>query len=122
VLLLVNYRPEYTHGWYGKTYYRQLRIDPLPIESAADLLGAVLGDHTSLEPLRRLLIERTEGNPLFLEESVRTFVETVADDPVLLALGSRIRERAARIKIPRRLRASRGRSPGRSRGLLHHPR
>jgi class 3 adenylate cyclase len=30
VLLLVNYRPEYGHRWTGKTYYRQLRIDPLP--------------------------------------------------------------------------------------------
>jgi len=31
-LLLVNYRPEYHHAWGGKTYYRQLRIDPLPEE------------------------------------------------------------------------------------------
>src|SRR3989454_526080 len=30
LLLLVNYRPEYSHAWGGKTYYRQLRIDPLP--------------------------------------------------------------------------------------------
>jgi hypothetical protein len=30
ILLAVNYRPEYRHGWGGKTFYRQLRIDPLP--------------------------------------------------------------------------------------------
>ena len=36
LLLLVNYRPEYQHAWGGKTYYRQLRIDPLPPESAED--------------------------------------------------------------------------------------
>src|SRR5207248_10633163 len=30
VLLLVNYRPEYQHGWGNKTYYTQLRLDPLP--------------------------------------------------------------------------------------------
>ena len=76
LLLLVSYRPEYQHGWAGKTYYRQLRIDPLPPESAADLLAGLLGRHPSLEPLKRLLTERTEGNPLFLEESVRTLVET----------------------------------------------
>src|SRR5262245_43975259 len=40
VLLLVNFRPEYSHGWGGKTYYRQLRIDPLPPESAEELLDA----------------------------------------------------------------------------------
>ncbi len=76
LLLLVNYRPEYTHGWSGKSYYRQLRIDPLAPQSADELLGALLGDDPSVGPLKPLLIERTEGNPFFLEESVRTLVET----------------------------------------------
>jgi class 3 adenylate cyclase len=43
ILLLVNYRPEYQHGWGSKTYYSQLRIDPLPPESAGELLQALLG-------------------------------------------------------------------------------
>jgi predicted ATPase len=78
VLLLVNYRPEYQHGWGSKTYYTQLRLDPLPPESAEAFLQALLGDDPSLVPLKQLLIERTEGNPFFLEESVRTMVETQA--------------------------------------------
>ena len=78
ILLAVNYRPEYRHGGANKTYYRQLRIDPLAPESADDLLDALLGDDASVQPLKPLLIERTEGNPLFLEESVRTLVETGA--------------------------------------------
>jgi class 3 adenylate cyclase/tetratricopeptide (TPR) repeat protein len=76
LLLLVNYRPEYQHGWGSKTYYTQLRLDPLPPASADALLQALLGDAPSLAPLTRLLIARTEGNPFFLEESVRTLVET----------------------------------------------
>jgi class 3 adenylate cyclase/tetratricopeptide (TPR) repeat protein len=76
VLLAVNYRPEYQHAWSGKTYYRQLRIDPLAPESAEELLTTLLGADSSVEPLRRILIDRTEGNPLFLEESVRALVET----------------------------------------------
>ena len=44
LLLLVNYRPEYQHGWARKTYYGQLRLDALPPESAAELLSALLGD------------------------------------------------------------------------------
>jgi predicted ATPase len=76
LLLLVNYRPEYQHGWGSKTYYTQLRLDPLPPASADELLQALLGDDPSLAPLKRLLIERTGGNPFFLEESVRTLVET----------------------------------------------
>ncbi len=78
VLLLVNYRPEYQHGWGHKTYYTQLRIDPLPPASAEELLQALLGDDASVQPLKRLLIARTEGNPFFLEESVRTLMETQA--------------------------------------------
>jgi class 3 adenylate cyclase len=76
LLLLVNYRPEYQHGWGHKTYYTQLRLDPLPPASADELLQALLGDDPSLAPLKQLLIARTEGNPFFLEESVRTLVET----------------------------------------------
>ena len=76
LLLLVNYRPEYQHGWASKTYYTQLRLDPLPPESAGEILNSVLGNDHGLQSLKELLIERTEGNPFFLEESVRTLVET----------------------------------------------
>src|SRR5262249_20810981 len=76
ILLLVNYRPEYQHSWGSKTYYTQLRLDALPPASAEEFLHALLGDDQSLAPLKQLLIARTEGNPLFLEESVRTLVET----------------------------------------------
>jgi len=76
VLLLVNYRPEYEHTWGSKTYYTQLRLDPLPPTGAQILLRALLGDDADLAPLKNALIERTEGNPFFLEESVRTLVES----------------------------------------------
>ena len=78
VLLLVNYRTEYKHGWSGKSYYAQIGIAPLPAETADDLLAGLLGTDVSLESLKRTLIERTGGNPLFLEESVRALVETRA--------------------------------------------
>jgi predicted ATPase/class 3 adenylate cyclase len=82
LVLLVNYRPEYQHGWGSKTYYTQLRLDPLPPASADAVLQALLGDGggaqyaAPLQALKQLLIARTEGNPFFLEESVRTLVET----------------------------------------------
>src|SRR4029453_429567 len=76
LLLLVNYRPEYQHGWGSKTSYAQIRLDALPPARAEELLHALLGDDPNLEALARLLIARTQGNPFFLEESVRTLVET----------------------------------------------
>ena len=76
ILLLVTYRPEYQHGWGSKTYYGQIRLDALPAESAGKLLDALLGDDPALAPLKQLLVKR--GNPFFLEETVRTLVETKA--------------------------------------------
>ena len=78
ILLLLNYRPQYRHEWGSKTYCTQRRIDPLPTESAEKFLAALLGEDAGLAPLKQLLVERTGGNPFFLEESVRTLVETGA--------------------------------------------
>jgi class 3 adenylate cyclase/tetratricopeptide (TPR) repeat protein len=76
VLLLVNFRREYQHGWGGKSYYRQIRVDPLPLHDASELLDSLLGQGVELSPLKAMLIQRTERNPFFIEESVRTLVET----------------------------------------------
>lgn len=76
VLLLVNYRPKYHHGWGSKAAYTQLRLDPLSSTQATDLLHGLLGAHPTLAPLLPRLVARTAGNPFFLEESVCTLVET----------------------------------------------
>src|SRR4029453_15241067 len=76
ILVIAGYRPEYQHTWGNKSYYTQLRIDPLSEASADGLLSVLLGSDSTLRPLKRLLIERTAGNPFFLEESVRTLSET----------------------------------------------
>jgi predicted ATPase len=77
LLLLVDYRPEYRHGWGSKTYYTQLRLDPLGEEEARELLAALLGEAKSIEreALERLVLEKTEGNPFFMEEVVQTLAE-----------------------------------------------
>jgi class 3 adenylate cyclase/tetratricopeptide (TPR) repeat protein len=76
LLLLVNYRPEFQHGWGGKTYYGQIRLDPLAPASAEALVSTLLGGDAELGPLTAMLITRAQGNPFFLEESVRVLAET----------------------------------------------
>ncbi len=76
ILLVVNYRPEYQHGWGNRSYYRQLRVDPLRRRAPTKLLRALLGNDPGLKALKQLLVDRTEGNPFFLEESIRTLAET----------------------------------------------
>jgi class 3 adenylate cyclase/pimeloyl-ACP methyl ester carboxylesterase len=78
VLLLVNYRPEYEHRWAAKSYYTSVRIDPLPPAHVEDLLEALLGSAPALTSLKARLAERTEGNPLFIEECVRALAEAGA--------------------------------------------
>jgi tetratricopeptide (TPR) repeat protein len=75
LLLLVNYRPEFRSDWNARENYTHLRIDPLGPKNAEELLDALLGDDPALGPLKRELAHRTDGNPFFLEESVRSFVE-----------------------------------------------
>jgi class 3 adenylate cyclase/tetratricopeptide (TPR) repeat protein len=75
VLLVVNFRPEFQHGWGNEAHYVQLRLDPLPPVHAEELLRLLLGEHAGLSRVKRLLAEQTQGNPFFLEESVRTLVE-----------------------------------------------
>jgi class 3 adenylate cyclase/tetratricopeptide (TPR) repeat protein len=76
LLLIVTYRPEYQHAWAARTFYTQVRVDPLPRASAEALLRELLGGGPGVAALAGLLLERTEGNPFFLEESVRNLVET----------------------------------------------
>ena len=78
LLLLVTHRPEYRHGWTGKSYFSQLRLLPLATDMAERLLESLIGNDRSLEGLRRELVARTEGTPLFAEETVRVLVEAGA--------------------------------------------
>ena len=97
VLLLVSYRPEYSHQWGSKTYYTQLRLDPLGRESAEEMLSALLGDNRELAPLRRLIIEKTEGTPFFMEETVQVLL----DDGSLVRNGTaKLTRPLAELKIP----------------------
>jgi class 3 adenylate cyclase/tetratricopeptide (TPR) repeat protein len=75
ILMLVNYRPEYHHEWGNRACYTQLRLDPLGGQSGDEMLLALLGGDASLQSLKRLIIEKTQGNPFFMEEIVRALVE-----------------------------------------------
>jgi class 3 adenylate cyclase/tetratricopeptide (TPR) repeat protein len=78
IFLLITHRPEYQHPWTGTPHYTGLLLKPLPAESTQQLLDPLLGSDPSLHALKDWLIGRTEGNPFFLQESVRTLVETNA--------------------------------------------
>lgn len=75
VLLLVNYRPEYQPRWDGGTTHSQLRLNAFGRDEADALLAALLGSRGDLEDLKRLILEKTQGNPFFMEEYVQTLLD-----------------------------------------------
>jgi len=76
LFLLVSHRPEYVHRWDRQGSFTQLRLEPLSRGAGEMLLEVLLGTDPGLGTLKELLIERTEGNPLFIEESIRALAET----------------------------------------------
>jgi class 3 adenylate cyclase/tetratricopeptide (TPR) repeat protein len=75
-LTIVNFRPEYRAPWMATSYYRQIALAPLGAEAVEELLSGLLGSHPSLDGLSEPVLSRTQGNPFFIEELVRSFVET----------------------------------------------
>src|SRR5262249_30428101 len=63
---------EYQHGWGGRSYYTQMRLQPLPPSSAGGGPPGLLRAHPPPRAVQRALIERPRGQPLFPQERART--------------------------------------------------
>lgn len=78
ILLLLTCRPGYQPPWAGRSHSARTRVERLPLVSAGAMADALMGSDPALDAVKQLLLTRTEGNPLFLEESVRSLEETGA--------------------------------------------
>ncbi|MFX0203220.1 MAG: guanylate cyclase, partial [Candidatus Hodarchaeota archaeon] len=75
VLLVILYRPEYTHQWSSKSFYNHIGLTQLTTQSSAQLVQAILEGSEVVPELRELILSRTSGNPLFMEELTHTLLE-----------------------------------------------
>jgi class 3 adenylate cyclase/tetratricopeptide (TPR) repeat protein len=75
IMLLLLYRPEYTNPWTSKTYYSQIRVDELPLETSAEMVQAILEEGKAAPELMNLILDRSAGNPLFMEEFTHSLLE-----------------------------------------------
>src|SRR5690606_2971286 len=75
VLLLLNYRPEYTASWLDAVPGARIDLEPLRDDASAELLHELLGDDPSLAAVAPALAERAAGNPFFIEEMVRALAD-----------------------------------------------
>ena len=75
ILCILTYRPEYRDEWSGKSYYRHIRLGALREEDAAKLLQSLIGTDAQVDRLKRMVLDRTEANPFFLEEQIYSLVD-----------------------------------------------
>lgn len=98
VLMLVNDRPQFEHGLRAKSYYRQIWLNPLDSGDAEEILETLLTNAAELRPFQDMIIRKSEGNPLFIEEIVRALFE----NGTIVREGDRVRvtREEADISIP----------------------
>jgi class 3 adenylate cyclase len=75
ILLVLLYRPEYTHPWGSKSYYNRIGLDQLTTKSSAELVQAVLEGGQIAPELSEVILNRAAGNPLFMEEFTHALQE-----------------------------------------------
>jgi tetratricopeptide (TPR) repeat protein len=75
ILLILLYRPEYTHPWGSKSYYNRIGLDQLSTKSSAELIQAILQEGKAVPELGELILNRAVGNPLYIEEFTHSLLE-----------------------------------------------
>jgi len=75
IMLILLYRPEYTHQWGSKSYYTKIGLDQLSTASSTELVQAILEDGEAVPELRNLVLSKAGGNPLFVEEITHSLLE-----------------------------------------------
>jgi len=98
ILLLLLYRPEYTHPWGSKSYYNRVGLSQLTSKSSTELIRSILQVGEAVPELEGFILERTTGNPLFMEEFTRTLLDNASircEDGACLLL-----KNTAEIQVP----------------------
>jgi tetratricopeptide (TPR) repeat protein len=75
ILLILLYRPEYTHTWGSKSFYTKIGVDQLSTKSSVQLVQNILEVGEIVPKLGELILSRAGGNPLFVEELTHSLLE-----------------------------------------------
>ncbi len=75
ILLLLLYRQEYSHPWGSKSFYRKIGIYQLSEDESRQFIGYLMKDGDIDPQVEDLIMGRTSGNPLFMEELTHTLME-----------------------------------------------
>jgi class 3 adenylate cyclase/predicted ATPase len=79
-LMVVTFRPEFDPPWIGRPHVTALTLNRLSEREIDALIGQVLGNESLPANLRRDIVERTDGIPLFVEEMTMAVIEAGSDE------------------------------------------
>jgi class 3 adenylate cyclase/tetratricopeptide (TPR) repeat protein len=72
ILLIFTYRPEFVHTWGGRSFHSQLTLNRLSNRESLTMVADLLGTEDINRDLEKLILEKTEGVPFFIEEFVKS--------------------------------------------------
>jgi len=72
VLLIFTYRPEFVHTWGGRSYHNQITLNRLSNRESLFMVAHLLGTQEIDKDLEKLILEKTEGVPFFIEELLKS--------------------------------------------------
>jgi class 3 adenylate cyclase/predicted ATPase len=75
-LLLVTFRPEFKAPWIGRPYVTALGINRLAQPDVDAMIDRLVGTKSLPASIRRDIVERTDGIPLFVEEMTKAVLES----------------------------------------------
>jgi class 3 adenylate cyclase/predicted ATPase len=83
VLLVVTYRPEFAPPWLGRSHVTALPLNRLAKDDIEAMIGRMVGNKHLPADIRRDIIERTDGIPLFVEEMTKAVLEAESEGEAL---------------------------------------
>jgi class 3 adenylate cyclase len=98
VFLILTYRAIYTHPFGSKSYLRQISLSPLSDEESKKIIQTLIPKHRLPDDFIQLTLDKAEGNPLYLEEIIKSLIEgeIILEDP----MGYKLSKDAEEIEIP----------------------
>jgi class 3 adenylate cyclase len=80
VLLLVTFRPEFEAPWIGRPHVTAITINRLAEREVGAMIDRIVGNNVLPASLRKDIVERTDGIPLFVEEMTKAVLEAGSPD------------------------------------------
>jgi class 3 adenylate cyclase/tetratricopeptide (TPR) repeat protein len=76
-LILVTARPGFRPSWLAETHVDEITLGPLERTDAEAMIYLIAGSNALAPSVRRTILERADGVPLFLEEITRSALEMI---------------------------------------------